>query len=300
MLGGKIQMGVGADDYLTFNENLLFRFPRQAQALEVMEREIALLRALQDRLPLPIPNPVYASQRMSEMGRAFIGYPLPPGKLLSKELLESVDGEETVQELAEQLAAFLAALHHLPVTELAHLSLSEAPTRAGLEALYGKAREELFPHMSPEQQVYITTHFETFLARPEHFAVKPVLVHGNFGPETIFYHRKERRISGVIDFSRACLGDPALDFARLVGPAGYGEAFLQRWVSRSPELLSLLERARFYATVVGLEDALRKRNEQTDKVPIPSQLREIDRIFYESSKLWEGDGETPLLSYYFA
>jgi aminoglycoside 2''-phosphotransferase len=298
--GEKIQIGEGADDFLTFNKNVLFRFPRGIQAHEEIEREVALLRALQGRLPLPIPNPLYASQGVPEAGRAFIGYVLPPGKLLAKEMLESVDEEETVQGLAEQLAAFLSALHHLPVAELAHLSVPVPFNREGLEALYVRAQEELFPQMPPDQRAYITAHFEALLATPDHFAVTPVLLHGNVGPETIIYDAKEHRISGVIDFSRACLGDPALDFARLIGPRGYGEAFLQRWVSVYPELPSLLERASFYSVVVALEEELRKRDVPEQKVPAASQFPEIDRIFYESSKLWEGEGETPLLSYYFA
>ncbi len=298
--GGKIQIGVGADDFLTFNEDLLFRFPRGTQTHEEIEREVALLRALQERLPLPIPNPTYTSQGVPEVGRAFIGYVLPPGKILSKEMLESVDGEEKVQELAEQLAEFLSALYHVPVAELAHLSLPAPFTREGLEALYARAQEELFPQMPPDQRAHIITQFEAFLATPEHFAVTPVLLHGKFGPETIIYDAKERRISGIIDFSRGCVGDPALDFARLVGRAGYGEDFLQRWASIYPELPFLLERARFYAEVVALEEALRQRDFPEQKAPTTSQFPEIDRIFYESSKLWEGEGETPLLGYYFA
>lgn len=298
--GEKIQIGVGADDFLTFNKNVLFRFPRGTQAHEEIEREVALLRALQGRLPLPIPNPRYTSQGVPEAGRAFIGYELPPGKYLLKEMLESVNGEETVQGLADQLAGFLSALHHFPVAELAHLSLPSRFNREGLEALYARAQEELFPQMPHDQRMPIAAQFEAFLAHPDHVAMTPVLLHGNVGPETILYDAKERRISGVIDFSRACLGDPALDFARLVGPTGYGEAFLQREVSLYPELPSLLERARFYAVVVVLEDALRKRDFPEQKAPTFSQFPEIDRIFYESSKLWEGEGETPLLSYYFA
>lgn len=215
-------------------------------------------------------------------------------------MLESIDGEETVQKVDNQLAAFLSALHHFPVAELAHLSVPVPLKREGLEALYARVREELFPQMPPDQRAHITTQFEAFLASPDHVAVTPVLLHGNVSPETIIYDAKERRISGVIDFSRACVGDPALDFARLVGPTGYGGAFLQRWVSLYPELPSLLERARFYAIAVALEAELRKRDFPEEKAPPTSQFPEIDRIFYESSRLWEGEGETPLLSYYFA
>lgn len=148
--------------------------------------------------------------------------------------------------------------------------------------------------MPQDRQAQITDQFEAFLGTPEHFAVTPVLVHGNFGPETILYHAKERRISGVIDFSRACLGDSALDFARLVGPAGYSEGFLQRWVPIYPELPGLLPRAKFYAVVVTLEEELRQRREQEQRASTPSPFPEIDRIFRESPKLRAGEDETQI------
>ncbi|HEY7417720.1 MAG TPA: phosphotransferase [Ktedonobacteraceae bacterium] len=127
----------------------------------------------------------------------------------------------------------------------------------------------------------------------------PVLVHGNFGPETILYAAKERRICGVVDFSRACLGDPALDFARLVGPAGYGDDFLQRWVPTYPELPALLSRATFYAVVVALEGELRQRREQEQRASAPSPFPEIDRIFREISTLEAGEDETPIGGYFY-
>ncbi|GEM_PF-1714089 len=286
--------GSQEDDVMEINDGLLFRFPRCAEAVEAMEREIALLRILQEYLPLPIPNPKHSSQGTHEVGRAFMGFARLPGKPFSKGLLECVDGEETVQRLAEQLASFLFALHQFPLAQAAHLSLPESPNREVLEALYLKAREELFPQMPPDRQAQVTTQFETFLNIPEHFAVTPVLVHGNFGPETILYDAKERRISGVIDFSRACLGDPALDFARLVGPAGYGEDFLQRWIPIYPNLSMLLERAKFYAVVVALEEAWHQRREQEQRASTPSPFPEMDRYFNESPKLRPGEDETPI------
>ena len=259
-----------------------------------MERETAVLHILQGLLPLPIPNPVYVSHGAHEVGRAFMGYAKVPGKPLYQEMLQSIDDEGVIQEIVEQLALFLSSLHRIPVTQLEQLALPTAPSREALAALYTKTHEELFPQMPQDRQAQITDLFEAFLGTPEHVAVTPVLVHGNFGPETILYHAKERRISGVIDFSRACLGDPALDFARLVGPAGYSEGFLQRWVPIYPELQELLPRAKFYAVVVTLEEELRQRREQEQRASTPSPFPEIDRIFRESPEVRAGEDETPI------
>src|SRR5262249_18422730 len=98
------------EDVLEVNGDLLFRFPRRAEAVEAVEREITLLHTLRAHLPLPIPNPASSSQGTREVGRFFMGTVMLPGKPFSNGLLECVDGEETVQHLAEQLASFLAAL----------------------------------------------------------------------------------------------------------------------------------------------------------------------------------------------
>jgi aminoglycoside 2''-phosphotransferase len=293
--GGPVQGEDGQnDDILTSHRSdVLIRFPRRADAVEAIEREAAVLHFLQGLLPLPIPNPVYVSHGV-HVGRAFMGFAKFPGKPLYQEMLESIDDEGVIQEIVEQLALFLSSLHRIPVTQLDKLALPTAPSREALAALYTKTHEELFPQMPQDRQAQITDQFDAFLGTPEHFAVTPVLVHGNFGPETILYHAKEHRISGVIDFSRACLGDPALDFARLVGPAGYSEGFLQRWVPICPELPELLPRAKFYAVVVTLEEKLRQRREQEQRASTPSPFPEIDRIFRESPKLRAGEDETPI------
>jgi aminoglycoside 2''-phosphotransferase len=256
---GSIPDETGQEDYrFLVNDELIFRFPTQEASVEKLEREVALQRALQERLPLPMMTPAYASQGVREVGRVFVGYVKPPGKPLYKELLESVDDEETVQRLAEELALFLSALHHLPVAEVVHLSLPEATSREALEALYARAREHLFPQMPHDRQAQFTARFEAVLDTPEPFTVAPTLVHGRFVPEAIIYQVKSRRISSITGFSRAGLGDPACDIGGLLGPRGYGEAFVRRFVPVYPEVVMLLERARFYAEVHTLEEQLRR------------------------------------------
>jgi len=58
------------------------------------------------------------------------------------------------------------------------------------------------------------------------FMCRPVLRHGDFGPSNILFDQATCAISGVIDFGSAARGDPAVDVASMMGPFGYGEAFL--------------------------------------------------------------------------
>lgn len=47
---------------------------------------------------------------------------------------------------------------------------------------------------------------------------QPALVHGDFGLHNVLW--TQDRISGVIDFDHAAVGDPAMDVAPLVGQFG--------------------------------------------------------------------------------
>ncbi len=47
------------NDILIVNEAVVFRFPRSPRVAATLAAEAALLTQLQERLPLPIPNPIY-------------------------------------------------------------------------------------------------------------------------------------------------------------------------------------------------------------------------------------------------
>ena len=84
----------------------------------------------------------------------------------------------------------------------------------------------------------------------------PVLRHGDFGTVNLLFDAAAQSISGVIDFGNAGLGDPALDFAAIIAPFGYGEAIIERFARVYPLDEAMLDRARFYVSVYALQEAL--------------------------------------------
>lgn len=50
------------------------------------------------------------NQKIGEPGQIFMGYHQLPGKPLYKNMLESIDGEEIVEEFLSQMVSFLYAL----------------------------------------------------------------------------------------------------------------------------------------------------------------------------------------------
>ncbi len=246
-----------AHNLITVNEKWMFRVPRNQGEVGAMKRELALLRFLQGRVPLPIPDPLYVSEDAREFGRTFMGYARLPGKPLYKEMLESIE-EEVAQGLIEQIVFFLAALHQIPLEDLASLTLPIRHSRHWYNALYNRVREVLFPQMPRKAREQSTAYFETFLETTDNFALPLTLVHGAFGPAHILYHARDRTLGGIVDFDEAGLGDPASDFGRLLGQQGYGLEAFQRCAQVYPGLSAVLERAQFYIYVSSMQDALSK------------------------------------------
>ena len=82
----------------------VFRFPQNQRAIDAIGGEVALLRSLQEKLPITIPNPLYTLFEPREVGQVCMGYEKIPGKPLYHEMLDSVDGDDAVRKLAHSLA----------------------------------------------------------------------------------------------------------------------------------------------------------------------------------------------------
>ena len=92
--------------------------------------------------------------------------------------------------------------------------------------------------------------FNPALTNLDFFNFDPVLVHGDLAP----YHIATilaGRLTGVIDFGVAGLGDPATDLGSLLNY--YGESLVSQFERTYPDLQKILGRARFYAQAIELQ-----------------------------------------------
>jgi len=243
------------NDILIVNNALIFRFPRYAEAFHALADETAILTAIQGKLPLPTPNPIYAHLDTSDFTQAFVGYPLIAGESVNIYTLEARYDSATCQRLADQLADFLKALHTISPDLLA-VKLGVNDNHAYWSDLYERIRTKLFPLMSTAGRKQVIDHFEPYLADEHHFEYTPVLRHGDFGTGNILFDAAAQHFTGVIDFGSAGLGDAAVDLSAVYGWRGRGEAFAYRLFSHYHELESMLPRARFYAGTFLLQEAL--------------------------------------------
>jgi len=231
----------------------IFRFPRYAQVVEGMKKEVALLAALKDRLPLAIPEPVYVHLE-APAGEAFMGYRRIPGEPLRVETFQAIRDMEILDRIADQLGAFLKALHSLTQADFPDIPLESSDSRAHHQDFYSRIRDKLFPLMRADARTWAARHFETHLAADANFAYSPVLRHGDFGTNNLLFDAARSRLNGVIDFSGAALGDPAVDLAGLT--ISYGEGLIERLGRTYPLTAEILRRVCYYIGTFALEEAL--------------------------------------------
>lgn len=234
----------------------VFRFPRTETALTNLKREAALLARLADSAPLPIPRPTHACTE-GRLGGVFLGYRVVQGQSFRREDWLSLTATERAQTAAD-LGRFLRWLHVRAASDAADLPLRRGIAgREHWRDMHAEFTTKLFPLMSGAGREAVSARYAEYQTTGKAGAADgwQALVHGDFGPSNILWDPESRRITGVIDFGSAGLGDPAVDIAALVGPVSY-EGIFELLTPSYPEAGALLSRAQYYASTFALQEAL--------------------------------------------
>ena len=236
------------NDVVIVNDELVFRFvrPEGDYGILALADELRVLAAVRPHVPLAVPDPFYISADA-------VAYKLLPGETLSRDLYLSLPAA-TQQDLADQIAGFLRALHTAPFA--ASLPATRAPVRRD-EWLARRPEIEaaLFPLFQAYQIAWVTDLFDGMLADPRQFDYEPCLINGDIAPYHLLYDRGAGRLTGVIDWGMAGVGDPAADLGWLLQI--YGGVLVRRLLRGYPAARGLLPRARFYTQALELEWAMR-------------------------------------------
>jgi aminoglycoside 2''-phosphotransferase len=237
--------GLG-NDVVIVNGRLVFRFAKTERGRAALAGELEVLRAIRSRVALPIPNPVYT-------GDGSMAYELVPGEQLSYAVLRKLP-DSVVETIAVQLGEFLRALHGTPTSGTLPATLALAG-RVEWEELRRDTETLIYPLFLPHQRAWAKKLFDRVLGDPLQLEDAPRLVHGDLWPEHVLFDRVAGRLSGIIDFGQAGLGDPAGDLGNLLQV--YGETFVRRMLPAYPEAALRLPLARCYSDARELEWVLR-------------------------------------------
>jgi aminoglycoside phosphotransferase (APT) family kinase protein len=182
------------------------RVPRRPQVAAEVRAEIALLSELAPTLPVAVPEPVAVGP--PDAGwfayRFIDGRPIQPGAAV------------------DEVAAFLSALHRFPVERAVELGLRSPDWQAALADRLDEFSSRVAPLLDPDERARALDRFAAFQSEPANFAFRPAVIHADLGPEHLLCG-PDGRLVGVIDWTDAQVGDPALDFAWLL--TGLGERF---------------------------------------------------------------------------
>lgn len=180
--------------------------------------------------------------------------------------------------LGRELGDLVATLACIPRAHVEHLVPVDVARPAELIAEATDAWDGIRDAVPPSCRGRV----EAFLgAVPDLPACEPVVCHQDLGAEHIFVDGPLMRITGVIDWSDAALGDPALDLGlvlRDLGPAAAARAVGQL-EARGIDMTGVTARALFHARLRALEDLSHGLTTDQDLYRV-NALRAIERLFH--------------------
>jgi aminoglycoside phosphotransferase (APT) family kinase protein len=176
----------------------VFRFPRRAEVAQVLEQEVELLPKLARGLPVGVPRFAHVSREPP-----YVLYPL-------------IEGTPLVDEDPQGVQEFLCALHALDAESL------RLRQPVWIDE-YAERCERFARDVLPLLEVDMQGRARDLLAEARTLTgFEPVPIHADLLPEHLLC--RDGRLAGVIDWSDACVGDPALDYAWLLnGPFPHWE-----------------------------------------------------------------------------
>ena len=242
----------GADhDAYDIDDRWIVRFPKVAAQVARVEIEHRIVRLIADRLPIAVPRFELVGRPSEEFPFVFTGYEKlagTPWDVVKPWPMRS-------DALAEQLGAFLTALHAVPTPEVEHAGVRPDVETTMVKRL--KKLEAQWPLIEPRLPSYLRRDVAEFIARgviADEYTGPLVLVHNDLLAEHVLVDPQQQRATGVIDWGDVALGDPAIDFAAIFcWSGGFCWEVLPHY-GGAGDLHRIMSRAAFIGTCLALGD----------------------------------------------
>jgi aminoglycoside phosphotransferase (APT) family kinase protein len=266
------RLGGGWDHELfSVGSEWILRFPRRPERVAWLTREIQVTAVVAQTLGSMIPVFERIGEPCDAFPYPFVGYRRLPG--VGADQAHAVN----LARLAADIGALLAAVHRVDPCQV-------PPTPDGWEyEPWGELRRELAdvadrarPLLGPGLLSRAEPYLAGQVAEPPQDGPRR-FIHNDICPAHLVIDPGTGRLNGLIDFTDAMIGEPALDFAGLIGLGG------RRFISRVAASYDLplgngfgakLEWLSRVLTLTWLADAAAH-----DPATIPRQLSWVARAF---------------------
>ena len=192
------------------NDEIVFKIPLKdkGEIVQWQKNEALVLKFLEGKLDIEIPKILFAST--SECGLFIIGETLLSGTTFSYELCDTYD-EETKNNILMQLGEIVRKLHKAGGHDSSWLGNPETFKDLIVE-FDSRFSNELRSVFSNEEIEKIEKIAECYKAISIQHPVKPVLCHNDLHFFNLMFDKKNKKISGILDFGCAGYSEPARDF----------------------------------------------------------------------------------------
>jgi aminoglycoside 2''-phosphotransferase len=181
----------------------IVQFPRERRAEDTLRKQIAMLPEIAAEVSGAVPEPELVSPDPVIMGYR---------KLEGRSIVDADDDGVW----PERLGRFLYDLHMIPPEYLGLRAPGAATVREERRAELATMRERVFPLLSPAERAGFEDRFDLYLGDDDLWRFATCVTHNDLGPEHILVG-PAGDLAGVIDWEEAGIGDPAWDFAWLLG-----------------------------------------------------------------------------------
>lgn len=221
-------------EVIILDNRIVFRFPNDEDYLDSLKTEIEILNQLKPLLRINIPVYEYVSQ-----DKSFAGYPIVPGKFLSKELMDSFKQPER-SEIAKQLAETLTTLHTLSLEGGHFVKLPNSYLNKDQDEVK-QLTSKFLSNVLRKGEIILVNKFLRDIDDLLEQQNPIVFLHGDVYSQHLLWDAPLNKL-GLIDFSDMMRADPAIDFAELFE---YGNSFVDEvYVNyNGPKDDTFLERA---------------------------------------------------------
>jgi len=247
---------------------LAVRFPRRVEVAERLDQEVAILRLVRSSIgcgrlvsEFPVPEIILRGRGSKHFPHAFFGHIFIPG------VAADDPAAHASPDLARDLARALTLIH--TITPESACAIGIGHEEEGCETRFRDTIDSV--EQAQGIRDCVPDAYAWLQGRPpvpRDYLGSPRFIHDDFSLRHILIDRGTGRLSGIIDWSDAALGDPALDFVSLVLWRGWDftDSVIRLY---QPELdYGFRDRLRFLARTLAvkwLADAIRWKRGDIEK-----------------------------------